>query len=329
MDPRGRVRISTPQVSLHLCPGPNAFDPEMAIVVETDVSDYVSAGVLSQHDDEGVLHPVAFYSKKHSPAECNYEIYDKELLAVIRCFEEWRPHLESTGHQIHMLSEHRNLEYFMTSKLLNRRQARWSEFLSRFNFEIKYRSGKKGGKPDALTRRSGDLPKEGDERLLHQSQVVLKRENLDSKLRLLTGSLSNEPPKGAPLFEKLWTQGYTTDKFVKEVLDMLQQDTLQSKKISLAECTNDQGQLRFRGALYVPDHAPLKLEILKLHHDVPSAAHPGRARTFELISREFYWPKMRQYIEQYLRNCRVCRQAKPVRHSPFGLLKPLPVPQRP
>lgn len=110
---------------------------------------------------------------------------------------------------------------------------------------------------------------------------------------------------------------------------MLANGTTSSRKISLAECTDDQGQLRFREALYVPDYAPLKLEILKLHHDLPSPGHPGRAKTFKLISREFHWPKMRQYIEQYLRNCRAWHQAKPVRHSPFGNLKPLPVPIRP
>jgi hypothetical protein len=67
----------------------------------------------------------------------------------------------------------------MSTKMLNRRQARWSEFLSRFNFTITYRPGKQGEKPDALTRRSEDLPKEGDGRLEHQSRTMLKRENLD------------------------------------------------------------------------------------------------------------------------------------------------------
>ena len=59
------------------------FDPEKKMLVETDASDYVSASILSQHNDKEILHPVAFFSKKHSPAECNYEIYDKELLAII------------------------------------------------------------------------------------------------------------------------------------------------------------------------------------------------------------------------------------------------------
>ena len=68
-------------------------DYEKAIIMETDASDYVSAGVLSQPDDNGVLRPVVFFSKKHSPAECNYAIYDKELLAIVQSFEEWQPHL--------------------------------------------------------------------------------------------------------------------------------------------------------------------------------------------------------------------------------------------
>ena len=69
------------------------FDYKKEIVVETDASDYVSAGVMSQPDDHGILRPVAFFSKKHSPAECNYEIYEEELLAIMRSFEEWCPQL--------------------------------------------------------------------------------------------------------------------------------------------------------------------------------------------------------------------------------------------
>jgi len=64
------------------------FDHEREVSIETDASDYVSAGVLSQRADEGVLHPVAYYSTKHSPAECNYDIYDKELMAMIMALEK-------------------------------------------------------------------------------------------------------------------------------------------------------------------------------------------------------------------------------------------------
>ena len=80
-------------------------------------------------------------SKKMSPAKCNYEIYDKELLAILRAFEEWRPD-SPIEDPIHVITDHKNLEYFMTSKDHNKRQARWGEFLAEFNFRITYRPGK-------------------------------------------------------------------------------------------------------------------------------------------------------------------------------------------
>jgi hypothetical protein len=164
---------------------------------------------------------VAFFSKKYSPAECNYEIYDKELLAIIRTFKEWRPELEKATHPISVISDHKNLEYFMTTKQLNRRQVRWVEYLSCFNFIITYRPGKQEGKPDALTRRSGDLPEEGNERLAHQAQVVLKKENIDSKLGLFAASFSNESSVSDVSLEDLFKKGFKADKPPNEVLQGL------------------------------------------------------------------------------------------------------------
>ena len=114
------------------------FDHDREVIIETDASDYVSAGVLSQRDYEGVLHPVTYYSKKHSPAECNYDIYDEELIAIIKALEEWRPECEGAAYPLQLITDHKNLEYFMRKKLLNRRQARWSEFLIRFDYQIVY-----------------------------------------------------------------------------------------------------------------------------------------------------------------------------------------------
>ena len=94
------------------------FDPLRETVVETDASDWASGGVLSQRGDDGFLHPIAYFSSKHSAQECNYEIYDKELLAIIKSLEEWRPELEGLDH-FDVITGHQNLKYFMTTKLLN------------------------------------------------------------------------------------------------------------------------------------------------------------------------------------------------------------------
>jgi hypothetical protein len=100
------------------------FDPDACIIVETDTSDFVSGGILSQYDANNILHPIAYFSKKYSPAEYNYTIYDKELRAVIQAFEEWRPHIEGSPHTVEVLTDHKSLEYFTTNRLLNGRQAR-------------------------------------------------------------------------------------------------------------------------------------------------------------------------------------------------------------
>ena len=93
-------------------------DRSKVAILETDPSDYVNGGVLSQYDNDGLLHPVALYGKNLNPAECNYEIYDKELLAIVRCLEHWRLGLEETNIPIQVFSDHRSLEYFMSNKEL-------------------------------------------------------------------------------------------------------------------------------------------------------------------------------------------------------------------
>ena len=127
------------------------YNSDLKLVMKTDASDYVSEGILLQYNENGVLHPVAYFFKKHSPAECNYEIYDKELMAIICTFKEWRSELEGSLTPVKVITDHKNLKYFMSTKQLSCRQARWSEFLSCFNYRITYRPGKARGKPDALT----------------------------------------------------------------------------------------------------------------------------------------------------------------------------------
>ena len=94
--------------------------------LEADSSNYASGAVLSQEGEDGKWHPIAFYSKSLSPVERNYDIHDKEMLAIIRALEEYRHLLEGTQHEFEIWTDHKNLEYFMSAKKLTRRQARWS-----------------------------------------------------------------------------------------------------------------------------------------------------------------------------------------------------------
>ena len=116
------------------------------------------AGVLFQLHSNGKLKPLAYFSKKMSPVECNYMIYDKKLLVIIRGFELWKLKLANARQSIKVFTDYKNLEHFMITKQLNCQQGRWAEFLSKFNFQINYRPGKQGEKPDVLTKRSQNLP---------------------------------------------------------------------------------------------------------------------------------------------------------------------------
>jgi len=112
-----------------------------------------SAPVLTTPaDDQPKWHPVAYYSKSLSETERNYEIHDKEMLAIIRALDEWQHFLEGAPRKFEIWMDHKNLEYFMSAKKLNRRQARWSLTLSRFDFKMHHRPGKTMGKSDALSR---------------------------------------------------------------------------------------------------------------------------------------------------------------------------------
>ena len=86
------------------------YNLNLKIIVETDTSDYVSGGILSQYDKNGVLHLIAYFFKKHNSAECNYEIYNKELMVIICAFKDWRSELEGSTYPIDVITDHKNLE---------------------------------------------------------------------------------------------------------------------------------------------------------------------------------------------------------------------------
>ncbi len=135
------------------------FSPTQATIIETDASDGVIARVFYQQDPEtGFWHPVAYFSKTIEPIQLNYDIYDKEILAIIKALSEQRAELEGLQEAPFIIySDHRVLVYFMTTKELTSRQARQAELLLRYNFKLMYYVGKANARADALSRREDDV----------------------------------------------------------------------------------------------------------------------------------------------------------------------------
>lgn len=276
------------------------FRPERVTIVECDASDVAVGGILSQIDPaDDELKPVAFFSTTHSPAERNYAIYDKEMLAIIRCFEEWRPELLGTQHEdIRVLTDHKALEYFMTTKQLTRRQARWAEFLSEYQFKIAYRPGAANGKADMLTRQpiEGELSRASNDP--HLQQTLLPAECLSPEVRQDVGIARLEA-------------------------EVLEEEEVEDEELPLFERVRITAEPRYlHGRLIVPQS--MITQVIKQIHCCLEAGHPGIRKTCDLISRAGYSVPT-SCIKRFIGNCHMCQRMKPKKQKPMGLLKPLSI----
>jgi hypothetical protein len=281
--------------------------------LECDASKFACGAVLSQQGEDGLWHPVAFMSKSFIEAERNYDIYDRELLAIIRALEEWRHYLEGSPHPVEILSDHKNLEVFREARKLSRRQARWALFLTRFNFHITHVSGKTAGKPDALSRRAdhdtGDADNE-DVTLLPTSLFV----------KTITFSL---PPISDDLMRR-FRNCQQIDETVIEVLRSIAANKSTPLTATLKKHWSVQdGLVFYSGRLYVPNDLALRRDMVRIHHDLPSAGHPGRLKTLDLIQRSIWWPGMRKFIFAYVDGCATCQATKNLPNRPPIPLLPI------
>ena len=286
--------------------------------VEADSSNYATGAVLSQMGNDGKWHPVAYLSKSLNSVERNYEIHDKELLAIIRALEEWRHYLEGAEHKFEIWTDHKNLEYFKTTKKLNRRQARWSLYLSRFDFALYHRPGKSSGKPDALSRRSDHGKGESD----NENVTLLKPEYFQIQA-LRQGHVLLEGAE-TDLLRQIRNAKVFDEQVVKAVKQL---KTSSSKKIEGQEWEEEQGLILYRGKVYVPQDADLRRQIIAVHHDSPVAGHPGKWKTIELVSRNYWWPGLSRQVALYTKTCDRCNQTKVLPAKPRGKLTPTQIPK--
>ena len=272
-------------------------DNDCQFRLETDASDFATGAVLSiQKDDK--WHPVTFSSHTMSPEERNYLVADKEMLSVIRALEQWCHYLEGAKHQFDIWNDHANLQWFMKRQDLNRRQARWAQYLSRFSFLWSHKAGSTMGKADALSRREDHTVGIADDNkgvtVISPSQVRSLPIIDDIKKRI---------------FDALVTRTET------EVYCLCKEKGI---------CEEHDGFLYdSSGRMYVPDDDSLRMHIISSHHDSPIAGHPGYQKTQELIERQYYWPGLASSVRTYVAQCDHCACFKGSNTKPAGSAVPL------
>jgi hypothetical protein len=286
-------------------------------VLEADSSDFATGAVLSQEGDDGKLHPVGFMSRSLSDVERNYEIHDKEMLAIIRGLEEWRHYLEGARHKFEVFTDHKNLQYFRVAQKLNRRQARWSLYLSRFDFTLSHKPGKTMLKVDSLSRRADHGRGQND-----NDNIVLLQPEL---FRIQATTIADIHDVSDHFLERIRNTEDRDESVVKAIKEL---KNSAHSGVRNAEWEEEDGVVLFRGRLYVPLDAQLRHDIVAGHHDTPVVGHPGRWKTHELVGRNYWWPGMSRYVAQYVASCDKCNRTKSFPSKPAGNLLPNRVPDR-
>lgn len=307
-----KEKLTTSPILLHP-------DPQKPFIVECDASNYAVGSILSQKDDEGKLHPVAYYSRSLHDAEINYSITEKELLAIRSAFITWRHLLLGAKHKVTVYTDHKNLIYTLGGKIGNQRQHRWHLFFQEYNFQLIYRQGSKNGKPDSLSRRPDYMikPEEKvEENILDIKSVkpILNFMGVMSSFidEVIEALKDDETAKNIHLYfsENNAKQGYFYKPF---------------RKMNKFKIQNN--MILYNDLIYIPEK--LRLDVLTRYHESPAAGHLGIRRTEEIITRNFWWPYLHKDVCDFVNSCEVCARNKINRHKTYGYLRPLNTPDRP
>ncbi|GAU49783.1 hypothetical protein TSUD_369070 [Trifolium subterraneum] len=267
-------------------------DAKESFVVYCDTSKLGLGGVLMQ---KGKV--VAYASRQLKVHERNYPTHDLELAAVVFALKVWRHYL--FGSRFEVFSDHKNLKYLFDQKELNMRQRRWLEFLKDYDFELSYHPGKANVVADALSRKS-----------LHMSSLMAKELELIEGMMKLTN----------PFLEKIREYQKEDEKLMKRVALMIEGQENDFK-------VDENGVVKFRGRVCVPDVPELKKMIFDEGHKSGLSIHPGLVKMYQDLKKLFWCPRMKKEIAEYVYACLVCQKSKIEHQKPSGLLQPLFIPE--
>src|SRR5258705_829374 len=282
--------------------------------LECNASNFATGAVLLQQQEDGLFHLIGFMSKSFSDMERNYQIHDKEMLVIMHALEEWRHFLEGSDQKFEIHTDHKNLSYFQEAHKLNCRQARWSLYISRFDFVLTHKPGRQMGRPDALLRQADHLRGVED----NADCTLLTLEVFELRV---TEAVMLEGEE-ATFMERIRQSDQYDDPVVKA------RKALDRGELRSDEWTCTEGVVLYRGRVYVPDGPWLCHDLVHAHYTATVARHPRRWKTLELVSQNYWWPRLSRYIAKFVAGCDACNRTKTFPMQKVGKLIPNKVPDR-
>ena len=282
-------------------------DPSCPFALAADASKFASGAILLQTDPNGNWHPCSYLSQSFSPAECKYDIYDRELLAIIRALKTWCHYLHGSPFPIQVFTDHKNLTFFHSPQCLNCRQARWLLDLTDFDLQLTHVPGSQLTSPDVLSCRPDLLPPTDsdneDVTLLPPSLFV---HIIDFTLSSCIASSSSSDP------------------LVLQALQSMDGSIPPAFCSQLSNWQHINGVLTFQGRVYVPPTNDLRRDILQRCHNHATAGHPGFLKTQQLVAADFWWPGLASFVCAFVAGCATCQQNKVNTHPSTLPTTPIP-----
>ena len=286
------------------------FDLARPIILQHNASGFAIAGIRNPSNVCGVLRPVNVYSTKCSSAAQIYDNYDRELSAIVDTLKQWRHYLEGTNDKVSIWCDHQDLDYFQTSKVLSRWQARGAETLSADDFVIELLdpSYNPADSPSRWPHYNGAY-----QWPVAQPFQTVSVEPYDVLMRAIIVPHAFEP-------------------LVVEVLAKLVDHRIIDHTDTATEMSQwkvDSGVLTYKGRIYVPAINSLHGKVINLLHDNPESSHFGSLMNTDLVSGNFYWPPMHSLVRKYVSGCYVCHQITVPRHARHAINTHLEAPLSP